>query len=828
MAILKSHRLSIGEDFARGGGPTPSPLPPHGTFDVFNGDSGNNNFNGTAGNDTFNMADGGDDNVSGGASADTFNFGNSLTSADKINGGGGNDTVNIDGNYTGGNALVFGANTMNGVENLVLSNANYDITTDDATVTAAISLLLTVDGSALTAGKSFTFNGSAETDGHFSILAGDALALLVGGAGDDQFAFGGGFTAASHVDGGQGTDELILNGDYSAGLTFAAITMINIERLTLTGSGSYRVTLDNGNVPFDRQLIIDGTSLGAISNIIVDGSDETSAKLVFEGGSGNCTMIGGGGDDSFRAGAGFNAIKGGGGDDGITFSGPGFGSDTVDGGAGFDTLFLTGSTTASLSASSLKSVEKIAFAQDPGAANYFLLLNAATIRFGEALTIDGHNLDIDDRMTVDASAAGDGSILVIGGAGIFNYTLSKTGHDVVRGGTAGNNFNALGNLEASDRLSGQAGADNVLNLAGDYSDRLEFENRTIHNIETINLLAGHTYNLALADGNVASGATLSITGSGLGASDRLILDGSKESNGNLHVTSGAGNDLITGGAGNDTITTGNGTNTVDLTRGGNDTVTGGTGNDTYIFGAAFTNSDVVTTFGGNDTLSLDGNYATATFNLPAVRFVQVAAGNTYILAATLSSGTMSIAATHLGPADVLAFTGGGAGTFSIGGGSANDNLAGGSGADSIAGNAGDDLLRGNAGQDSLAGGAGKDTFIFGAASESTSITFDKISAANFSEDRFDVVGTIGGIDAAVASGALRNTSKAVFDSDLTGLMNGHLQAGHAILFTCNGGNFIGEKFLIVDQNGSAGYQADADLVIRVTGFTGTLGASDFI
>jgi Ca2+-binding RTX toxin-like protein len=808
----------------------PSNAPQHASLagppGVFAGTAGDDNFAGTIGDDTFNMADGGNDTVAGKVGDDTFDFGGELTAADSINGGADFDIVTIAGNYTAAGALTFGATTMLNVELLTLGAGRYDLTMNNHTVAAGQNM--SIDATALTSSQSLTFDGSAELDGGYTITVGAADAFITGGAGDDTVNFGGGFRADDRIDGGGGIEDvLFLSGDYSAGLTFAPTTISRIDRLIVDSAHSYFFTLDNGNVAFDQSMVIDGTRLAAGDRLTVDGSDETSGQLKLEGGAGECIFIGGGGDDSFDAGSGFNAIKGGSGDDTITFS-AGFGTDTVDGGSGFDAMFLAGGATATFAANTLQNVEKITLLQDPAPVLYHLTLDAATVRFGEALTIDGSALDFNDSMSIDASAVTDGRILMIGGAGSSTFTLSQTGQDIVRGGSGGNTFIAGPNLEATDRLSGNIGNDNILFLSGDYSDRLEFEGRTIRNIQLISLAAGHSYNLATADGNVAAGAILSIGNANLGASDRLIFDGSKESNGRFIITSGAGNDVITGGAGNDTINTGGGTNTVDLTHGGNDTVTGGSGNDTYIFGAAFTNSDVVNTGGGNDTLLLDGNYATTTFNLPAVRFVQISAGNSYVLAATLSTGTMSISGNHLGTGDVLAFTGSGAGAFSIGAGGANDNIIGGSAADSLAGNGGDDLLRGNAGQDTLFGGAGKDTFIFGTASESTSITFDKITAANFDEDKFNVAGTIAGIDAAVTSGALHNSSKAVFDSDLTGLMSGHLNAGHAILFTCNGGNFIAHKFLIVDQNGTAGYQADADLVIEVTGLTGTLDIGDFI
>ncbi len=59
-------------------------------------------------------------------------------------------------------------------------------------------------------------------------------------------------------------------------------------------------------------------------------------------------------------------------------------------------------------------------------------------------------------------------------------------------------------------------------------------------------------------------------------------------------------------------------------------------------------------------------------------------------------------------------------------------------------------------------------------------------------------------------------------------MTGHLGAHHAVLFSVNAGTLHGQVFLIVDLNGTAGYQAGADLVLHLTNPTGTLGAADFV
>jgi hypothetical protein len=57
-----------------------------------------------------------------------------------------------------------------------------------------------------------------------------------------------------------------------------------------------------------------------------------------------------------------------------------------------------------------------------------------------------------------------------------------------------------------------------------------------------------------------------------------------------------------------------------------------------------------------------------------------------------------------------------------------------------------------------------------------------------------------------------------------------LAASHAVLFTANAATLSGHTFLVVDVNGSAGYQAAQDLVMDLTNgaHLKALSASDFI
>ncbi len=136
--------------------------------------------------------------------------------------------VKLDGDYGAG--LTFNATTMTNVESLVLADGHdYNLTTDDATVASGATL--TVDASAL-GSNTLIFNGTAELDGHFTLIGGasddkldggsqsDSFDLshggddqVFGGGGGDTFYFGGAYNSFDQVDGGDGDDTVVLAGD---------------------------------------------------------------------------------------------------------------------------------------------------------------------------------------------------------------------------------------------------------------------------------------------------------------------------------------------------------------------------------------------------------------------------------------------------------------------------------------------------------------------------------------------------------------------------------------------------------------------------------------
>ncbi len=104
--------------------------------------------------------------------------------------------------------------------------------------------------------------------------------------GNDTFTLAATLTASDSLDGGSGSDTLTLNGDYSAGLTFGAATVVNIELLQLAAGHSYNFTTNDGNVASGATMAVDGSALGAGDVLTFNGTAETGRLLSIAGGAG--------------------------------------------------------------------------------------------------------------------------------------------------------------------------------------------------------------------------------------------------------------------------------------------------------------------------------------------------------------------------------------------------------------------------------------------------------------------------------------------------------------------------------------------------------------
>ncbi len=184
-------------------------------------------------------------------------------------------------------------------------------------------------------------------------------------------------------------------------------------------------------------------------------------------------------------------------------------------------------------------------------------------------------------------------------------------------------------------------------------------------------------------------------------------------------------------------------------------------------------------------------------------------------AATVASGArLAVDGGSLTGANRIAFDG----SIETAGGAFD--FTGGTGTDTFIGGSGDDTFAGGGRGDALTGGAGADTFIFNGVADSKFSTRDVITDFNAAADtlQFDVEVTA--VEAQIAGSA----SSA---ADMNALA-ASLDAGHAVLVDVTGGTLAGRLLLLVDANGSDGFQAGTDYCIDVTGMTGTLTVADFI
>jgi Bacterial cadherin-like domain/RTX calcium-binding nonapeptide repeat (4 copies) len=265
---------------------------------------------------------------------------------------------------------------------------------------------------------------------------------------DDIFYFGAAFTRRDKVDGGDGRDVVILQGNYT--LTLSSTNLVGVESLSLQSGAStryggngessydYDITTDDANLAAGQQLIVNGQSLGEGENLTFDGSAERDGNFLVFGGHGVDTLEGGDGGDLF------------------VFDGDRWGEgDSVDGGAGRDSLVITGDNRLveiEFGESSLSRIESISvsnrYASDPAARpSYAFVLSDGNVAEGDTLIVNGSSLvSATQTFSVDGSDVVGGNLVLLGGPG--NDTLA---------GGAGNDL-LWGNWGA-DILTGGGGAD---------------------------------------------------------------------------------------------------------------------------------------------------------------------------------------------------------------------------------------------------------------------------------------------------------------------------------------------------------------------------------
>src|SRR5215470_7283549 len=204
--------------------------------------------------------------------------------------------------------------TVNHCDDVIAANPSGGIDTVNSTVTFTLdpgveNLTLTgaaaIDATGNDASNKLTGNGAGNR-----ITTGAGNDTVGAGAGNDVIVSADDLNALDKIDGGAGTDRLLLDGDYSAGIVLGATTVINVEKFELAAGNSYKLTLDNATN--GAGLIVDGSALGGGETLTLNGAAETTAALTALGGAGADTITGGGGKDIIEGGAGADSLVGGG------------------------------------------------------------------------------------------------------------------------------------------------------------------------------------------------------------------------------------------------------------------------------------------------------------------------------------------------------------------------------------------------------------------------------------------------------------------------------------------------------------------------------------
>jgi Ca2+-binding RTX toxin-like protein len=348
-------------------------------------------------------------------------------------------------------------------------------------------------------------------------------------------------------------------------------------------------------------------------------------------------------------------------------------------------------------------------------------------------------------------------------------------------------------LDFGTQINGGSGSDTLVFRGNILRAQYQQTTAAFINIEKLSFEAGHAHLVELVDSNVTAGRTLVLSSETTGASDIVSVDAQLESDGHISLFGGASSDRIGGGQLGDVLRGGAGSDTL-RGNGGNDTLRGDDGNDVLNGGSGV---DSFRGGAGSDSVSF-----------------KVTEGTTGAAIANLATGT--ITDDGFGNSETMISIEQLSGTSGFG-----DQLTGDSHANMLYGNGGDDVLsggggkdwiEGDSGADTLTGGGGSDSFIYFSPGESTAATADTITDFTSGVDKIELLTSVQAIDATVTAASLDDLDTAADAA--------HLGLNDALL-----ANVGGTTYLVIDENGTAGYQAD-DIVIRMPGVT-SIQLSDF-
>jgi Ca2+-binding RTX toxin-like protein len=298
---------------------------------------------------------------------------------------------------------------------------------------------------------------------------------VYGGEGADAFYYGKAFSAGDRLDGGTGSDQLGLQGNYN--LTLAAATMAGVDVIVLlSGSESgwgdtandrydYALAMNDGNVASGGVLTVNANGLLAGEDLSFNGSAETDGGFKIFSGFGAKMLVGGAQSDGFffgegRFGAGDMVDGGGGADDQMGIRG----NYTIDFNASGFTGVIGVETLVLISANDPR------FLSPAGATefDYAITLADAMVVPGGQLTVTGVGLGAAETMNVDGSAETSGTLRLFGGAA-NDILIGGGGDDRIFGGVGADTLRSNGGADTfiytDVAQSGGSAADRILDFS---------------------------------------------------------------------------------------------------------------------------------------------------------------------------------------------------------------------------------------------------------------------------------------------------------------------------------------------------------------------------
>jgi Ca2+-binding RTX toxin-like protein len=407
--------------------------------------------------------------------------------------------------------------------------------------------------------------------------------------GDDEIRVGTQLRPRMRIDGGDGFDSIVMKG---GGGAVSASNLVNIERIAAlpadSGTANFVLEFTDAMLAAGRTLIIDTSALNATDRMTALAGGETGAAFVLvggaapdrieagagadllSGGGGTDRLSGGGGNDRLDAGSGDDILSGGDGDDVLFYGAFLDRQDLNTGGAGTDTVVLQGHYPALLlGASSFSGIEGVSLQSGTIARwgqsgtnsyDYDLTTDQANVAAGQQLRVNAQSLTAGEDFAFSGSAETDGGAFQIyAGYGVDTLTGGAGNDQFIfvagRFGT-GDRVNGGGGNDAAVISGAPAGSSGPVAVAipmGTFTsvEALSFNGRFANDPDV-----RPSYDVALADGNVAADGSLIVNGSSLEAGQALGFDGSAVSGGTLVIYGGAGADTLTGGGADDRISGG--------------------------------------------------------------------------------------------------------------------------------------------------------------------------------------------------------------------------------------------------------------------------------